>query len=67
MDYDLLLRGGRVVDGSGLPGYQADVGVRDGTIVEIGRLRGTAARALDEQLLSGRHCAAPPPAIVRGG
>ncbi len=47
MEYDLLIRGGRVVDGSGLPGYRADVGVRDGAIVEIGRLRGSAARTLD--------------------
>ncbi len=47
MEYDLLVRGGRVVDGSGLPGYQADVGVRDGQIVEIGRLKGSAARTID--------------------
>jgi N-acyl-D-amino-acid deacylase len=47
MDYDLLVRGGRVVDGSGLPAYLGDVGVRDGKIVEIGRLRGTAARTID--------------------
>ena len=47
MDYDLLVRGGRVVDGSGLPGYQADIGVRDGKIAAIGRLGGTAARRID--------------------
>jgi N-acyl-D-aspartate/D-glutamate deacylase len=47
MDYDLLVRGGRVVDGSGLPSYQADVGVRDGKIAAIGRLDGSAARRID--------------------
>src|SRR4051794_14229388 len=47
MGFDLLVRGGTVVDGSGLPAYRADVGVRDGKIVEIGRLAGGAARTID--------------------
>src|SRR4051794_15900263 len=47
MGFDLLVRGGTVVDGSGLPAYRADVGVRDGKIVEIGRLTGGAARTID--------------------
>jgi N-acyl-D-amino-acid deacylase len=47
MAYDLLIRGGRVVDGSGLPSYVADVGVKGGKIVEVGRLTGTAARTID--------------------
>ncbi|MBI2348725.1 MAG: amidohydrolase family protein [Deltaproteobacteria bacterium] len=47
MDYDLLVRNGRVVDGSGLPSYRADVGVKDGKIAEIGRLKGGAARTID--------------------
>jgi N-acyl-D-amino-acid deacylase len=47
MDYDLLVRGGLVVDGSGQPGYHADVGVRDGKIAAIGSLRGTAGRTID--------------------
>ena len=47
MVYDLLVRRGRVVDGSGLPSYVADVGVKDGNIVEVGRLRGAAMRTID--------------------
>jgi N-acyl-D-aspartate/D-glutamate deacylase len=47
MDYDLLVRRGRVVDGSGLPSFIADVGVRNGTVVEIGRLKGSAAKTID--------------------
>jgi N-acyl-D-aspartate/D-glutamate deacylase len=39
MAYDLILRGGRVVDGSGLPSYVADVAIKDGKIVEIGSPR----------------------------
>ncbi len=47
MDYDLLIKHGRVVDGSGLPSYIADVGIKDGRIVDIGRLNGSARRTID--------------------
>ena len=36
--YDLVVRGGRVVDGSGVPAYIADVAVRDGRIVRVGKV-----------------------------
>lgn len=36
--YDLVIRNGRIVDGSGNPWYVADVGIRNGRIVALGRL-----------------------------
>ena len=34
--YDLLIRDGRVVDGTGNPWFRADIAVRDGSIAAIG-------------------------------
>lgn len=45
--YDLLVRGGRIYDGSGMPSYYGDVGISGGKIVEIGRLHGGAKRTLN--------------------
>jgi N-acyl-D-amino-acid deacylase len=44
MSYDLVIRNGTVIDGSGLPRYRADVGVNGGKITTIGRIRGENAR-----------------------
>src|SRR5688572_4876281 len=47
MAYDLLIRNGRVIDGSGTPAFRADVAVRKGKIAEVGKLRGSATRTID--------------------
>ena len=47
MALDLVIRGGTVVDGSGKPRFGADLGIKDGRIVEIGRITAKAARTLD--------------------
>jgi len=47
-DFDLLIRGGRIVDGTGNPGYDGDIGIRQGRIGAMGRLAGrSAARTID--------------------
>ena len=46
--YDLLLRGGHVLDGTGNPAARADVAIRDGRIAAVGRLTdATATRVVD--------------------
>jgi N-acyl-D-aspartate/D-glutamate deacylase len=47
MHYDLVIRDGVVVDGSGMPRYRADVGVRHGRIATIGRIRDRAREVID--------------------
>ena len=46
--FDLVIRGGRVLDGTGNPWFVADIGLRDGRVAAIGNLDGAAAtRAID--------------------
>ena len=45
MQFDLILKGGRVIDGSGLPGFSADVAIRGGRIARIGRIDAPARRS----------------------
>jgi N-acyl-D-aspartate/D-glutamate deacylase len=47
MAYDLLIKNGTVVDGSGGPRYQADVAVAGGKVVDIGKINEDAKRKID--------------------
>src|SRR2546425_5145485 len=47
MAYDLLIKNGRIIDGSGIPAFRGDVAVRNGKIVALGKLRDSASRTID--------------------
>jgi N-acyl-D-amino-acid deacylase len=47
MALDLIVKNGTIVDGSGMGRYRADVGMKDGRIVEIGRIRAPAQRTIN--------------------
>src|SRR5580765_41905 len=47
--FELILRHGRLVDGTGNPAYFADIALRDGRIAAIGKIRGDAKEDIDVQ------------------
>jgi N-acyl-D-amino-acid deacylase len=48
--YDVLIRGGRVIDGTGAPARMADIAIKDGRVVAVGRLSQTDARETVEAM-----------------
>ena len=46
-EFDLIVRGGHLVDGTDSPGRTADVAIREGIVVEVGRVTGRADREID--------------------
>src|SRR6187397_84983 len=49
MAYDLLIKNGRIIDGSGMPSFHGDIAVSHGKIAEIGRMSGAAKRVIDAE------------------
>jgi len=47
MAYDIVIRNGSVIDGTGAPARRADVAIADGRIVALGEVTGSAARTFD--------------------
>ena len=50
--YDLIVRGGLIIDGSGEPPRQGDVAVSDGRIVALGDVEGEAREEIDARGLA---------------
>jgi N-acyl-D-aspartate/D-glutamate deacylase len=46
-DFDLIVRGGSVIDGTGAEARVADVAVADGVVAEVGKISGTGRREID--------------------
>jgi N-acyl-D-aspartate/D-glutamate deacylase len=46
-EFDLVVRGGELIDGTGEPARSADVAVRDGVVVEVGTVAGAGAQEID--------------------
>ncbi len=49
MSYDLVIRGGTVVDGSGAPGRTGDVGIADGVVTAVGTVEGRGTQELEAE------------------
>ena len=45
--YDLIIRNGRIADGSGLPAFNADLAISNGRVARIGRIEGKALETID--------------------
>ena len=45
--FDLVIRNGQVIDGSGTPAFIADVAVKDGCIAAVGQVAGSGTREID--------------------
>ena len=49
MGYDLVIKNGMVIDGSGMARYRADIGVKNGLVTRIGRISEPAEQLIDAE------------------
>jgi N-acyl-D-amino-acid deacylase len=50
--FDLVIKGGRILDGTGNPWYSADIAITNGKIAEIGKIKSEAGRIIDASQLA---------------
>jgi N-acyl-D-amino-acid deacylase len=43
-EFDLVIRGGTVIDGTRMPRYRADIGIKDGKVAKLGNLKAHQAK-----------------------
>jgi N-acyl-D-aspartate/D-glutamate deacylase len=55
-DYDVIIKGGTIVDGTRTPRYVSDIGIKDGKVAQIGRLKGKSA----DRILDATGCIVAP-------
>ncbi len=49
MEYDLLIKNGTIVDGTGNDSFEGDIAVHDGEIKEIGSIESSAKETIDAE------------------
>ena len=57
-EFDVVISGGMVVDGTRLPRYRADVGIKDGKIAKIGYLKIAPGQKSDRRRRTDTSCPA---------
>jgi hypothetical protein len=55
MAWDLLIRNGTLVDGTGAPRRRADIAIAGGSIREIGEVKGSAGKTIEPKAWSSRR------------
>ena len=51
IEYDLLIKNGQIIDGTGTPSFLSDIGIKDGIIKKIGKINESAKKIIDAKNL----------------